>query len=88
MVPFNSIWGRIEAAEGMTFRQKTGREFTYSVKSSAVVPSTTNQNIPKSHFEKAAELLPLDNTVPVQSLRGPSYIFAILMDSRIRRTDW
>jgi hypothetical protein len=32
--------------------------------------------------------VPLPNTVPVQHLRGPSYIYAILMDSRIRRTDW
>jgi hypothetical protein len=31
---------------------------------------------------------PLPNTVPVQNLQGPSYLYAILMDSRIRDGDW
>jgi hypothetical protein len=36
----------------------------------------------------APGLVPLENTVPVQHLRGPSYIYAILMDPRIRQDDW
>jgi hypothetical protein len=55
---------------------------------SAVVPNRTNQNISKSDFEKAIKFLPLANTTPVQHLRGPSYIYAILMDKRIRNDEW
>jgi hypothetical protein len=48
----------------------------------------TKQNIAKAHFAEALAYVPLRNTVPVQHLRGPSYIYAILMDERIRRHDW
>ncbi len=88
MVPFDTIWARIKAHEGETFHQIRGGKFTYSVTAAAIVPDRTNQNIPRAHFEEAAQLLPLENTVPVQHLRGPSYIFAVLMDSRVRAGDW
>lgn len=88
MIPFSEIWDRIEKHAGEEFQQLRGGRFTYAVHSGYLTPSRTNQNIPISHFEKAAMLLPLENTVPVQHLRGPSYIYAILMDRRIRRNDW
>lgn len=88
MIHFDEIWHRIEANEGEEFQQIRGGRFTYLVRGSILVPNRTNQSIPRSHFEKAAELLPLKNTVPVQDLRGPSYIYAILMDDRIRGLDW
>lgn len=88
MVSFGSIWKRIEAHQGEKFHQIRGQEFTYKVVSGAVIPSTTNRQLPRSHFAEAANLLPLRNTVPVQHLQGPSYLYAILMDRRIRQTDW
>ena len=88
MVSFDAIWARIKHCEGQTFQQIRGREFSYAVDGSVVIPSTTNQNIPRSHVEEASKLVPLSNTVPVQHLRGPSYIYAILNDKRIRQTDW
>lgn len=88
MLAFDTIWTRIKENEGQTFRQIRGREFTYSIVGSAIIPSTTNQNIPKAHIEEAAALLPLQNTVAVQYLRGPSYIYAVLMDNRIRKAGW
>lgn len=36
----------------------------------------------------ALTLVTLANTVPVQHLRDPSYLYAILMDERIRGQDW
>ena len=82
---FERIWSRIESLEGQEFRQIRGKPFRYAVHGSAVRPDTTNQQIPRSHFEQAASLLPLSNTVPIQHLRGPSYIYAILMDPRVRQ---
>jgi len=53
------------------------------MKGNAVVPDRTNVQISKAHFMEALEHYPLSNTVPLQKLRGPSYIYAILMDKRI-----
>ena len=88
MTRFEDIWERIKQYQGEEFYQIRGQAFTYDVIGSVVVPSTTNQQLPKSHFEKAFEQVPLENTVGIQHLRGPSYIFAILMDKRIRQSDW
>jgi hypothetical protein len=85
---FEAVWARIESSQGQSFRQMRGGEFTYEVKSGCVAPDRTNRLIPRSHFERAWEMVPLENTVPVQSLQGPSYIYAILMDPRIRAGEW
>lgn len=85
----NSIWSNIIAHEGESFRQKQGQEFTFTVKGDAIVPSTTNWNIPKSSFEKALEYVPLKNVSIIQRIcQGPSYVYAILMDQRIRNGLW
>jgi hypothetical protein len=84
----DTIWQRISAHAGETFQQIRGGEFTYVGESSHIKPDRTNQQIPRGHFEEALGLVPLENAVPVQHLRGPSYIFAVLMDPRIRQGDW
>jgi len=87
-VSLDTVWARIKAHEGETFRQIRGAEFSYTVVGAAVVPSRTRQNIPRSHFQEAIDLMPVRDTVPLQHLRGPSYLYAILMDQRIRQRDW
>jgi len=87
-VTFDRVWRRIEAHAGETFRQIRGGEFTYEVRSGAVWPDRTRRALPRSHFERAFAEVPLSSTVPVQHLHGPSYLFAILMDRRIRQSDW
>jgi len=83
------IWSRIKSLQGEKFYQIRGAEFTYGVYGGHVIPDRTRQQIPKSHFKKALEYVPLINTTPLQKkLRGPSYIYAILMDDRIRQDDW
>ena len=89
MVNIDEVWPRIEAHAGETFRQIKGGEFIYTVEHGHVYVSRTPERIPKSHFEKALGLVPLINTVPLQKkFRGPSFIYAILMDERIRQGDW
>ena len=85
---FDTIWARIKRHEGETFAQKRGGEFCYAIEGSGIRPDRTNQVISKKHLKEASGLLPLEDTVPVQHLRGPSYIYAVLMDSRIRELDW
>jgi hypothetical protein len=88
MASIDAIWARIKAHEGEKFHQVRGAEFTYEVAGNSVVPDRTNRQISKGEFEKSIEFLPLENTTPVQHLQGPSYIYAILMDKRIRKDEW
>jgi hypothetical protein len=88
LVSFDEVWSRVEWHAGETFRQKRGGEFSYEVRSGAVWPDRTNRALPRSHFERAFGHVPLSSTVPLQKLQGPSYLYAILMDQRIRRDDW
>ncbi|MEK4343177.1 hypothetical protein [Brevibacillus sp. FSL L8-0710] len=82
------VWDRIKDSEGQIFRQLRGGEFTYEVKGNVIVLSRTNRSVSKSTFQEALKYVPLENTVPVQKLQAPSYLFAILMDARIRKNDW
>lgn len=88
MTCIENVWKRIELHEGQTFCQLRGGEFTYRMSGRSIKLDRTNQNIPMVHFERALEAVPLENTTQVQHLRGPSYIFAILMDPRIRAGEW
>jgi len=88
MPNIEAVWARIQEHEGEEFHQIRGKAFHYGMFGGYIVPSTVNQQIAKSDFEKALQRVPLRNTVPVQDLRGPSYIYAILMDKRIHRNDW
>lgn len=88
MPEIETVWARVEEHAGEPFWQIRGNEFTYVVVGGHVVPDRTNHRIPKSHFQKALAYVPLANTQPVQRLRGPAFIYAILMDQRIRQNDW
>ena len=84
----NIVWRRIEDFEGEEFQQIRGARFTYTIAGNVLIPSRTNRQIPRSQFEKALNLMPARNTVPLHHLQGPSYLYAILMDPRVRLGDW
>ncbi len=89
MIPsINTVWARIQAYAGETFHQIRGAEFTYELHGASLLPDRTHRYIPKSNFQTALQLVPLHSTAPLQALQGPSYIYAILMDSRIRQNNW
>jgi hypothetical protein len=83
-----TVWARIETHAGETFRQKRGAPFTYATERGAVRPDRTNRTIRRNEFAKALSALPLRGPGQVQHLHGPSYIYAVLTDPRIRRNDW
>ena len=83
-----AVWERIRAHEGEPFRQKSGNAFRYTVGDAWLRPDRTNRMLPRKDFERALELVPLDGPAQIQRLQGPSYIWAVLMDDRIRRGDW
>ena len=84
MASIELVWSRIVAHQGETFRQKRGKPFTYRVTGGAVHPDTTNQVLARSEFARALERMPLGGPGEINDLRGPSYIYAIVMDDRIR----
>lgn len=83
MLTYDELWARIVACQGQTFRQIRGGEFTYEIRGNSVCPDRTNRHISRVNFEKALDRMPFENTVPLQDLQGPSYVFAILKDPRI-----
>ena len=83
------VWARILAHQGQVFHQAKGQAFTYEVVGNALVPSTTKARIYKSQFAKALEHVPFGKVSDVPpDVFGPSYVYAILMDPRIRQNDW
>ncbi|HEY8293195.1 MAG TPA: hypothetical protein VIG44_11935 [Thermomicrobiales bacterium] len=88
MADIGTVWSRIEKHAGEPFHQLRGAEFTYTIKGGSVMPNRTNRNIAKSNFEKALSLIPFQGTTEIQHLQGPSYVYAILMDERIRAGEW
>ena len=83
MTGFDAVWHRIVALQGQTFHQKTGKPFRYRVPGNSVVPSTTNRQLPRSHFARAYERAPIAGPGQLQDLQGPSYLYAILTDPRV-----
>lgn len=83
MTNIEIVWSKIKEYEGETFSQIRGGVFTYKIHGNYILPDRTNVQISKKHIEKALVHYPLQNTVRIQNLRGPSYIYAIIMDERI-----
>lgn len=84
----DTVWRKIISHSGETFHQMRGKAFTYSAHGRTIYLHTTNRMISRTAIEKALEHVPLENTVPVQDLSAPSYIWGILMDDRIRGSHW
>ncbi|KAI3349982.1 hypothetical protein [Clostridium botulinum] len=82
------LWKRIKECEGEVFQKIKGGKFTYTVNGNLIILSSTNRLVSKSTFKKALNMVPLKNTVPVQNLQAPSYLYAILMDDRIKKNEW
>lgn len=89
-VLIDDVWRRITGNAGQQFRQKLGKPFTYSIRGNTIELHTTNRMIPRSDLERALGHVPFASTTIVNRLavQAPSYVFAILMDPRVRKSDW
>jgi len=83
---FDDCWNRIRRNAGNQFHTIMGLPFTYSIDGNYVIPSRTDYKISKKDFEKVFRLRPLRGLGEISNeVRGPSYVWAIMHDRRIRR---
>ena len=81
---FEQVWDNIKRHENEEFVTKRGLVLTYELFGDSIKPSRTDYFISKSDFKKAMKLMPLKKYKrDLFHCRGPSYIYAILMDKRI-----
>jgi len=86
MDDFQSVWARITSLSGETFHTKTGIPFSYDAAGSSVVLRNTERNLPRSQFRQALARFPISGPGDLQDLQGPSYMYAILSDPRVRES--
>ena len=79
----DKVWENICKHEGDVFRTVTNKEYTYVVKNNYIIISIPSQTrITKIYFDKALEM---NVSKPTEiNLRGQSYIYGIITDSRIK----
>ena len=84
MSNFEAIWQKIQSQAGSQFKTKTGVPFSYDCDAAGVHLRNTNRTLPRSQFRTALERFPVSGPGAMQDLQGPSYLFAILTDPRVR----
>ena len=78
------VWDRIRRLEGAEFTTVTGLPFSYKIDRNSLITSRTERRLAKSEFAKAVALMPLLSVSQLQNtVQRPSYVFAVLTDSRI-----
>ena len=83
---YETVLKRIMQNQGQVFYTIMNLPFTYEVRNKALIVSRTNYLIPLSDILKAYQLLPCSGPGVIgKTVRGPSYIWAILNDSRVQR---
>lgn len=86
------VWERIRHHAGEEFHTSRGLPFSYVVPGNylRVTRSGTevNRSLSRTNFVKAIGQMPASGPADLKERQGPSYTWAILMDSRIRMGDW
>jgi len=85
---FAEVWARIGAHAGEPFTTIRGLAFTYRMDGNGFVPSRTDYRISQGEVEAAFRRVPLSGPGAISDLRGPTYVWAILHDSRISGGAW
>ena len=87
-ISIEELWRRLKELEGQEFETKHGLPFKYTIVGNMFYSSRTDYNLAKSNFEKALELVPFEGPGIIADLRGTTYVWAVLHDSRVRQNDW
>jgi hypothetical protein len=89
----DEVWRRVVEHEREVFHTKTGLPFTYEVESGSGLwfvreGKRINKRLWRGELEKAIGRCPLGKVTDVSDCFDPSYVYALLMDRRIRGNDW
>jgi hypothetical protein len=86
------IWRRIESHQGEPFHTARGLPFTYEVEGAGIwffrEGNRINRKLTRSQVEVAISRCPLKSTTEIKDLMDYAYLFAVLMDPRIRGQEW
>lgn len=89
---FSVVWDRIQAHAGQVFETKRGVKFTYRVEAGGFFPEGRNHRVDVSDVEAAYGNVPCDGpsdiSKGIREIRGPSYVWGVLHDRRVRQQDW
>jgi hypothetical protein len=88
----DAVWARIVAHEGELFRTTRRLPLTYQVEGNGIwffrEGKRIEMRLSRTQVNEAIGRCPLENTVAIKDLRDYAFLFAILMDERIKRNDW
>jgi hypothetical protein len=88
----DSVWGRIKTHEGEEFRTARGLPFKYSVEGAGIwffrEGRRINRKLTRTQVDAAIARCPLSSTTEIKDLMDYAYLFALLMDARIRGEAW
>jgi hypothetical protein len=89
---FKRVWRRIVEHQGAEFRTMKNLPFTHKVEGNGIWfyrnGKRIEQRLGSHEVERAIPLCPVNKTTDLKRFRDPSYLFGLLMDPRIRSTDW
>ena len=87
-----AVWRRIEKHQGQEFTMASGKPVTFEVEGNGIwffrKGHRINRKATRRQLEEAISRCPLKSTTEIKDLIDYSYIFAILMDRRIRENAW
>lgn len=87
-----AVWSRIEKNQGERFQTRKGLSLTYKVEGNGIWffrdGERINRKLTRTQVEEAISRCPLRSTTEIKDLMDYPYLFAILMDPRIRAQAW
>jgi hypothetical protein len=87
-----AVWRRIESHQREEFHTSTGLPFTFEVAGSGIwffrEGRRINRKLTRTQVEVAISRCPLASTTEIKDLMDFAYLFALLMDPRIRNAAW
>jgi hypothetical protein len=87
-----AVWRRIESHQGEEFKTVKKYPFTYEVEGAGIWffrnGRRINRKLSRGQVEKAIARCPLRSTTEISDLMDFPYLYALLMDARIRGQAW
>lgn len=87
-----TVWIEIQKHQGEQFHTSRGLPFTYEVEGSGIWffrnRKRVNRKLTRAQAEIAISRCPLKSTTEIKDLMDYPYLFAVLMDRRIRGQAW